>query len=105
MHTVLEILTNEKVLGVLGTAVAALIAFLVRRSIASRKFEKAFDAGVEVAYAAVSRIAPITPTKIDDLAVVFLKALKDHMATEGHEVTPEHEERAKAAFLSAVGAK
>ena len=53
---------------------------------------------VEVAYNALSQVAPNTPNKIDDEVVVFLKAFKEYFESHGLLVTPAVEAKAVAAF-------
>jgi hypothetical protein len=84
---------------VVSLIVAACMA--VVKAVANSKaalVEAIMAKAVEVAYGALSQIAPNTPNKIDDQVVIFLKAFKEYFESHGLLVTPAVEAKAVAAF-------
>lgn len=92
--------------GVVSPAVVSLIVagcmYAIRALSKSKAalVEAIMAKAVEVAYNALSQIAPNTPNKVDDEVVVFLAAFKKYFEEHGLIVTPAVEAKAISAFKS-----
>lgn len=102
LSALVAFLTSDTGLALLGTGASMVFtAFVYKRW----KHSAAFKEAVAVASEAASKVAPLTPTKLDDKVAVFLKHFREHLEGKKVPVTPKTEDKAKAAFLAAVEGK
>ena len=101
-------LLSDNYVAIGGSALGAILLFVMRVVWKAVGKEKLLRLGVELAHGVVAEASKHTATTVDDQIAKGLAALRDYLADHGEELKPDDEARVKAELLSkalAQGAK
>ena len=91
---------SDNYMAIGGTALGAILLFVMRVVWKAVGKEKLLRLGVELAHSVVAEAAKHTKTAVDDQIAKGLAALKDYLASHGEQLAPSDEAKVKAELLS-----